>query len=631
MPLSPLRAGDPATIGTFRLVARLGTGGMGVVYVGTDSAGRPAAVKTVKAEHAADPRFRARFRREVAAASAVTGACTARVLGADPDADEPWLATEYVGGASLHDVVGADGPLTPELLHALASGLAEALVAIHTAGVVHRDLKPANVLLAPDGPKVIDFGIAALETATLATRTGVGLGSPGYMAPEQITGTTTIGPPADVYAWGLTMVYAATGHSPFGSGPAPALMYRAVHAEVDLTGLPDWLEPIVRAALTREPESRPTATQVLGGLVDEEQRTRPLTRGAQAPVEGGRRARRAEREAQQRNPAAAPPAGADPNAATGNGRAGRASTPGPENPAHDPRPAETALHPEGAAYAAATEQILHREWHQPSAAQAPSLPAEPLWATPTPGHPAPGPHTSGHPTPSHATPSHATPGHATPGHATPGRLSPGVPAYGTPPDASPAGPGTRATAPGTGPGASTLRARLPLILTSAAAFVLAGALAWVLFLARTIPGSPPPPQTRPRERRRRPSPTRPQALLPTPRRRRRTRPGPPRPPAPPPRAGSRSTPTESPRTAVNSAILRSRPASTTSSPRTTATPCGSTPAPPTPSTSTRTSSSVPATTRSSTTHTSPCSSATTCPRARNPTSPPKPPAPPRLT
>ncbi|MDP9828794.1 hypothetical protein J2S57_004543 [Kineosporia succinea] len=490
MPLSPLRAGDPATIGTFRLVARLGTGGMGVVYVGTDSAGRPAAVKTVKAEHAADPRFRARFRREVAAASAVTGACTARVLGADPDADEPWLATEYVGGASLHDVVGADGPLTPELLHALASGLAEALVAIHTAGVVHRDLKPANVLLAPDGPKVIDFGIAALETATLATRTGVGLGSPGYMAPEQITGTTTIGPPADVYAWGLTMVYAATGHSPFGSGPAPALMYRAVHAEVDLTGLPDWLEPIVRAALTREPESRPTATQVLGGLVDEEQRTRPLTRGAQAPVEGGRRARRAEREAQQRNPAAAPPAGADPNAATGNGRAGRASTPGPENPAHDPRPAETALHPEGAAYAAATEQILHREWHQPSAAQAPSLPAEPLWATPTPGHPAPGPHTSGHPTPSHATPSHATPGHATPGHATPGRLSPGVPAYGTPPDASPAGPGTRATAPGTGPGASTLRARLPLILTSAAAFVLAGALAWVLFLAPDDPGQP---------------------------------------------------------------------------------------------------------------------------------------------
>ncbi|GLY31879.1 serine/threonine-protein kinase [Kineosporia sp. NBRC 101731] len=403
MPLSPLRAGDPATIGTFRLVARLGTGGMGVVYVGTDTAGRPAAVKAVKAEYAADPRFRSRFRREVEAARAVTGACTARVLDADPDADEPWLATEYVGGASLDDVVNADGPLTPELLHALASGLAEALCAIHAAGVVHRDLKPANVLLAPDGPKVIDFGIAALETATLSSRTGVGMGSPGYMAPEQITGTTAIGPPADVYAWGLTVLFAATGHPPFGSGPAPALMYRAVHADVDLSGLPQWIEPLVRATLDPEPAHRPDAWQVLAGLVDENERMRPAARSAQDADPGSRRGRRAAREA-----AAA--------AAPGNARE-------PWN-TDEPAAARTALFPAEAAGAAAadtgaTQRVLRREWHQPAAAQAPSLPSQPLYA-----------------------------------------------------------PGTTQIT-----GTGNHRSRVALTLTSVAALVLAGALVWILFLA----------------------------------------------------------------------------------------------------------------------------------------------------
>nr|WP_269326729.1 serine/threonine-protein kinase [Kineosporia mesophila] len=398
--MSPLRAGDPATIGTFRLVARLGTGGMGVVYVGTDAAGRPAAVKAVKAEYAADPRFRSRFRREVEAVRAVTGACTARVLDADPDADEPWLATEYVGGASLDDVVNADGPLTPELLHALASGLAEALCAIHAAGVVHRDLKPANVLLAPDGPKVIDFGIAALETATLSSRTGVGMGSPGYMAPEQITGTTAIGPPADVYAWGLTVLFAATGHPPFGSGPAPALMYRAVHADVDLSGLPQWIEPLVRATLDPEPARRPDAGQVLAGLVDENERTRSAGRGAQAAEPGSRRGRRAAREA-----AAAP---------------GPANAREPWNP-DEPAVARTALFPAepAAAETGATQRVLRREWHQPAAAQAPSLPSQPLYA--------PGP--------------------------------------------------TQMTGP------DNHRSRVALALTSAAVVVLAGALVWILFLA----------------------------------------------------------------------------------------------------------------------------------------------------
>ncbi|MBT0771986.1 serine/threonine protein kinase [Kineosporia sp. J2-2] len=351
MPLSPLRPGDPVAIGGFQLVARLGAGGMGVVYVGSDQAGRPAAVKAVKAEHAADPRFRARFRREVAAARAVTGTCTARVLDADPDADEPWLATEYVGGASLSDVVHADGPLTGDLLHPLAAGLAEALCAIHTAGVVHRDLKPANVLLAPDGPKVIDFGIAALESATLATGTGVGMGSPGYMAPEQITGTTTIGPPADVYAWGLTVLFAATGRSPFGTGPAQALMYRAVAAEVDMTGAPAWIEPLLRAALEREPADRPTAQQVLGWLV--ESGTQPLRVTGAEHSSPRRRARMTDGETPTPTPRTPIPAA---------GAAGMANT-------------------DAAGEPLATELVLRREWRQPAAAQAPALPSQPLIAT----------------------------------------------------------------------------------------------------------------------------------------------------------------------------------------------------------------------------------------------------------
>ncbi|GLY20216.1 hypothetical protein Kisp01_72300 [Kineosporia sp. NBRC 101677] len=341
MPLSPLRPGDPATIGGFRLVARLGSGGMGVVYVGTDQAGRPAAVKSVKAEYAADPAFRARFRREVAAARAVTGACTARVLDAGPDAAEPWLATEYVGGASLDDVVRADGPFSDQLLHALATGLAEALSAIHEAGVVHRDLKPANVLLAPDGPKVIDFGIAAMESATHATRTGVGMGSPGYMAPEQVTGTTLVGPPADVYGWGLTVLFAATAKPPYGSGPAPALMYRVVHAEVDLSGLPQWIAPLVQAALDREPQNRPTAKQLLQGLVAFGQKQNQQTmdgRGATAVIGqlGGW--------------------DSDERAAT--------------------RPFDTD----------ATQLILREEWQQPAAARAPELPSPPVVADLAPGN-----------------------------------------------------------------------------------------------------------------------------------------------------------------------------------------------------------------------------------------------------
>ncbi|WP_131770043.1 serine/threonine-protein kinase [Candidatus Protofrankia californiensis] len=267
MPLSPLRPGDPATVGGFRLSARLGAGGMGVVYLGSDRAGRPAAVKVIRDDHVTDTEFRARFRREVRAATAVTGAFTARLLAADPDTDPPWLATEYIAGPSLTEVVTAEGPLGPDLLSGLAAGLAEALVAIHGAGVVHRDLKPANILLTDTGPKVIDFGIAAAADATVATRTGVGLGSPGYMAPEQITGADPVGPATDVYAWALTVLYAATGRPPFGTGRPDVVLYRAVHGEADTSGIPRDLLPAVTAALTRDPSRRPTAAALLGALL----------------------------------------------------------------------------------------------------------------------------------------------------------------------------------------------------------------------------------------------------------------------------------------------------------------------------------------------------------------------------
>jgi serine/threonine protein kinase len=246
------------------LLARLGAGGMGVVYLGTARRG-PAtsnvAIKVLRPELADDADFRARFRREVLALSRVRGLCTVRVLEADVDCERPYLVTEYVAGPTLAEWVTEHGPLSSGMLHGLAAGLAEALAAIHAAGVVHRDLKPGNVLLAADGPRVIDFGIAQTLDATSVTRTGMSVGSPGFMAPEQVRGKS--GPAADIFAWGLTIGYAASGQPPFGTGPPDAIFYRILHDDPDIEAVPATLQPLVTAALAKAPEDRPTAAELL--------------------------------------------------------------------------------------------------------------------------------------------------------------------------------------------------------------------------------------------------------------------------------------------------------------------------------------------------------------------------------
>ncbi|MCM3882074.1 serine/threonine-protein kinase [Frankia sp. R82] len=266
MPVSPLRPTDPAQIGGYPVAARLGSGGMGVVYLATDPAGRPLAIKQIATRLAADPDFRLRFRREVRAARAVGGTCAVRVVAADPDAERPWLATEYVAGSSLTEVVEAEGALVGDVLDSLAVGLAEALYAMHGVGVVHRDLKPSNVILTADGPRVIDFGVSWYAESTPLTGPGSLLGSPGYMAPEQVAAGET-GPYTDVYSWALTLAFAATGRPPYGLGRPEVLLYRVIGERPDLTGVPDRLLPVLQAALRPDPGSRPSTTDLLHQLL----------------------------------------------------------------------------------------------------------------------------------------------------------------------------------------------------------------------------------------------------------------------------------------------------------------------------------------------------------------------------
>ncbi|WP_267244229.1 protein kinase domain-containing protein [Streptomyces sp. PR69] len=252
--------------GQYRLEACLGTGGMGVVHRAASDSGLRLAVKVIHAEHASDPEFRARFRQEVTAARRVSGAFTASVVDADPDAERPWMATLFIDGPTLAEQVKRNGPLDAEQLRRLGAGLAEALRDIHRAGVVHRDLKPSNVLLAEDGPKVIDFGISRPADSELHTETGKLIGTPPFMAPEQFQRPREVGPEADVFAMGAVLVHAATGRGPFDSDSPYIVAYQVVHNEPDLAGVPAGLAPLLRRCLAKDPAERPTPGEVMVAL-----------------------------------------------------------------------------------------------------------------------------------------------------------------------------------------------------------------------------------------------------------------------------------------------------------------------------------------------------------------------------
>jgi len=260
-----MRAGDPQSVGPYRLLGRLGAGGMGQVFLGRSAGGRLVAVKVIRPDLAGEPGFRARFAREVAAARKVCGLFTAPLADADVQGPVPWLATAYVAGPSLADAVDAQGPLPVASVMTLAAGLAEGLEAIHAAGLVHRDLKPSNVLLAEDGPRVIDFGISRAAEASVLTQTGTVMGSPGFMSPEQAQGRE-VGPPSDVFSLGAVLTFAATGQGPFGTGATPALIYLVVHQPPDTTRLPTPIRPLVERCLAKDPDQRPATTDLLVAL-----------------------------------------------------------------------------------------------------------------------------------------------------------------------------------------------------------------------------------------------------------------------------------------------------------------------------------------------------------------------------
>ena len=265
--LEELLPGDPAQVGPYRLTGVLGAGGMGRVFLGWSSGGRPVAVKVIRPELAGDPEFRARFRREVAAARTISGLYTALLVDADTDSQVPWLATAYVDGPSLSEAVAKYGPLPAGSVRALAAGLAEALAAVHALGLVHRDLKPSNVLLASDGPRVIDFGISRAADTTTVTSTGQSVGSPGYLSPEQAMGEE-VGPASDIFSLGAVLAFAGTGAGPFGAGSLPALVYRVVHQPPALDEVPAELRPLIERCLAKDPGDRPAAADLLAELAD---------------------------------------------------------------------------------------------------------------------------------------------------------------------------------------------------------------------------------------------------------------------------------------------------------------------------------------------------------------------------
>ncbi|WP_327299826.1 MULTISPECIES: protein kinase domain-containing protein [unclassified Streptomyces] len=290
MTMMRLRREDPRVVGSFRLHRRLGAGGMGVVYLGSDRRGQRVALKVIRPDLAEDQEFRSRFAREVSAARRIRGGCTARLVAADLEADRPWFATQYVPGPSLHDKVADEGPLSAAEVASIGAALSEGLVAVHEAGVVHRDLKPSNILLSPKGPRIIDFGIAWATGASTLTHVGTAVGSPGFLAPEQVRGAA-VTPATDVFALGATLAYAATADSPFGHGSSEVMLYRVVHEEPHLYDVHDALAPLVRACLAKDPEDRPSTLQLSMRLKE------IAAREAQGLSEGRTPAQRREQEA----------------------------------------------------------------------------------------------------------------------------------------------------------------------------------------------------------------------------------------------------------------------------------------------------------------------------------------------
>jgi hypothetical protein len=260
--VKPLTGDDPQEIAGYQVRARLGAGGMGRVYLALTRGGRPVAIKVVRAEFGDDEEFRDRFRHEVIAAQRVHGLYTAQVLDADPDAQPPWLATAYVPGLSLQQAVTKHGPLPTDSVFLLIAGVAEALQAIHAAGIVHRDLKPSNVILAADGPRVIDFGIAWAATAPALTRSGISVGSPPFMAPEQARGQPST-PSVDVFALGSLATFAVAGHPPFGVDEAVHVLYRVLNEPPNLDGCPPDMRPLIERCLTKDPEQRPRTSEII--------------------------------------------------------------------------------------------------------------------------------------------------------------------------------------------------------------------------------------------------------------------------------------------------------------------------------------------------------------------------------
>ncbi|MDX3312250.1 bifunctional serine/threonine-protein kinase/ABC transporter substrate-binding protein [Streptomyces sp. NPDC054884] len=265
--MEPLRTSDPSRLGRYRLLRRLGVGGMGVVFLARAPGGAVAAVKTVRAAYAEEPGFRARFRREAQAARQVQSPWVVPLLDADADAETPWLATSYVPGPSLSETVEVFGPLSVTSVRVLGIRLAEALEAVHAAGLVHRDVKPGNVLLAPDGPRLIDFGIARAPEATALTSSGVIVGSPGFLSPEQARARGgEIGPPSDVFSLACVLAFAATGVRPFGDGGAAGVLLRTVYEEPDPAALPDALAPLLTSCLLKDPAARPSLARLRAEL-----------------------------------------------------------------------------------------------------------------------------------------------------------------------------------------------------------------------------------------------------------------------------------------------------------------------------------------------------------------------------